>query len=161
MVKWEGIEDNGPIPTRVWLSRTKLDNENEVNHEEWKPLRKVRSTLQSGVRYCFLSNFPFAVTNNSTKHLPYPVTFSVAHNAFFLLRFNRWTARYWTTNNLVVSNMVPIRYWLKRGDRPPIPILESSELTLFPDHCGNLRVVPGSWSPTRRKTPKQGRSNPF
>ena len=42
MVKWEGIEDTGVLPTRIWLSRPKLDDENAVNPEEWQPLRKVR-----------------------------------------------------------------------------------------------------------------------
>lgn len=41
MVKWEGIEDTSPLPTRVWLSRTKLEDETAKNEEEWKPLRKV------------------------------------------------------------------------------------------------------------------------
>lgn len=41
MVKWEGIEDTGVLPTRIWLSRPKLDDENAVNPEEWQPLRKV------------------------------------------------------------------------------------------------------------------------
>jgi hypothetical protein len=38
MVNWHGIEDNGLLPTRVWLSRTK---ESGKEKEEWKPLRKV------------------------------------------------------------------------------------------------------------------------
>ena len=38
MVNWQGIEDTGSKPTRVWLSRTK---ENGNEKEEWKPLRKV------------------------------------------------------------------------------------------------------------------------
>lgn len=38
MVNWQGIEDNGMLPTRVWLSRTK---ESGKEKEEWKPLRKV------------------------------------------------------------------------------------------------------------------------
>lgn len=41
MVKWDHIEDTGPLPTRVWLSRKKLDDESAANPEEWKPLRKV------------------------------------------------------------------------------------------------------------------------
>eukprot|EP00531_Pseudo-nitzschia_arenysensis_P009879 CAMPEP_0116120120 /NCGR_PEP_ID=MMETSP0329-20121206/3010_1 /TAXON_ID=697910 /ORGANISM="Pseudo-nitzschia arenysensis, Strain B593" /LENGTH=689 /DNA_ID=CAMNT_0003613877 /DNA_START=117 /DNA_END=2189 /DNA_ORIENTATION=+ len=48
MVKWEGIEDTSPLPTRVWLGRTKLDEDANTtstttgpNPEEWKPLRKV------------------------------------------------------------------------------------------------------------------------
>ena len=45
MVKWDGIEDTGPLPTRVWLSRIKQEDENTVNHEEWKPLRKVRNII--------------------------------------------------------------------------------------------------------------------
>jgi hypothetical protein len=38
MVNWQGIEDTGLLPARVWLSRTK---ENGKEKEEWKPLRKV------------------------------------------------------------------------------------------------------------------------
>ena len=45
MVKWDGIEDTGPLPTRVWLSRIKQEDENTVNDEEWKPLRKVRNII--------------------------------------------------------------------------------------------------------------------
>jgi len=45
MVKWDGIEDTGPLPTRVWLSRIKQEDENTVNREEWKPLRKVRNII--------------------------------------------------------------------------------------------------------------------
>lgn len=41
MVKWDGIEDTGPLPTRVWLSRTKIEDDVAANNEEWKPLRKV------------------------------------------------------------------------------------------------------------------------
>jgi len=41
MVKWDYIEDTNPLPTRVWLSRTKNEeDEGVVNNEEWKPLRK-------------------------------------------------------------------------------------------------------------------------
>ena len=36
MVNWQYIEDNGVLPTRVWLSRTK---ETGKDKEEWKPLR--------------------------------------------------------------------------------------------------------------------------
>ena len=47
MVKWEGIEDTSPLPTRIWLSRAKEEDEegkkDAVNNtEEWKPLRKVK-----------------------------------------------------------------------------------------------------------------------
>lgn len=38
MVNWQGVEDAGLIPTRVWLSRTK---ESGKDKEEWQPLRKV------------------------------------------------------------------------------------------------------------------------
>lgn len=41
MVKWDGIEDIGSLPTRVWLSRSKPEDETAENPEEWKPLRKV------------------------------------------------------------------------------------------------------------------------
>jgi hypothetical protein len=41
MVNWQGIEDTGQLPTRVWLSRTK---ESGKEKEEWKPLRKVDCT---------------------------------------------------------------------------------------------------------------------
>uniref|UniRef100_A0A6V0AGG1 DDHD domain-containing protein n=1 Tax=Pseudo-nitzschia australis TaxID=44445 RepID=A0A6V0AGG1_9STRA len=40
MVTWEAIEDLGVLPTRVWLSRPKLEDENAVNQEKWEPLRK-------------------------------------------------------------------------------------------------------------------------
>jgi len=41
MVKWDYIEDTSPLPTRVWLSRTKNEEDDGfVNNEEWKPLRK-------------------------------------------------------------------------------------------------------------------------
>jgi hypothetical protein len=38
MVTWQGIEDAGDLPTRVWLSRLK---ETGKDKEEWKPLRKT------------------------------------------------------------------------------------------------------------------------
>jgi hypothetical protein len=38
MVNWQGIEDTGLLPTRVWLGRSK---ETGKEKEEWKPLRRV------------------------------------------------------------------------------------------------------------------------
>ena len=53
---WEGIEDVSPLPTRVWLSRAKGEEEegklDSVNTEEWKPLRKVKIIVPQNLCVC-------------------------------------------------------------------------------------------------------------
>ena len=51
MVKWDGIEDTGVLPTRIWLSRLKMDDDKAVNPEEWQPLRKVSFKSTSLIVY--------------------------------------------------------------------------------------------------------------
>jgi len=80
MVKWNRIEDNGALPTRVWLSRTKPEDENAVNPEEWKPLRKVDSKKLNDVK------------NRSAQHGHCPVLIesgrSTADPDFGIIRAN-------------------------------------------------------------------------
>ena len=148
MVKWEGIEDTGVLPTRIWLSRPKLDDENAVNPEEWQPLRKVRylfTPLIISENLCV-----FYLKLDPARH-PIPLsdgpfclqTIAAASTFYFFL--NRSIAKDSMTKNPSRLNMATTRFSSKAEGRQQILILESSGPTLSRGHPGSSPAAHGSW----------------